>query len=127
MSRLLTDRTNCYVGVLASDVRKGLCIQSVAAEGLEPVDFSVRSHGLGIHMDGLFLTGLRAWPKHSFPMNSGPLSQFIFQCVRRLTDFADCEPATSAARIFMTPFFCWPARSSAGDALKVQRPLASSD
>lgn len=30
------------------------------------------------------------------------------------TDFADCRSATSAARTFIRPFSCWPARSSTG-------------
>jgi hypothetical protein len=33
------------------------------------------------------------------------------------TDFADCEFATNAAQIFIKPFSCWPARSSAGGTL----------
>jgi hypothetical protein len=33
------------------------------------------------------------------------------------TDFAGCESATSAAQIFIKPFFCWPAHSSAGGTL----------
>jgi len=34
------------------------------------------------------------------------------------TDFAGCESATTAARTFIKPFSCWPARSSAGGMLK---------
>ena len=50
---------------------------------------AVRSHGLGINMDYLFLAGPMPWPKHSFLTNSGPLLPFIFRCTRRLRKVVD--------------------------------------